>query len=199
MLISFEGMDKSGKTTQIKLLSRYLEEKGYNVIVTREPGGTKVGEMVRNILLDKNNNIANRTELLLYLASRSQNTKDIILPALKKNKIVICDRYIDSSIVYQGFGRGINIETIKFLNEFATYEVIPDITFVMIIDKESYEKRKGIQDRIESSGSEFLKRVLNGYETLKSFGEDRFTFIDANRSVKDIFDRIKKIIKRRII
>lgn len=194
MLISFEGMDKSGKTTQIKLLSNYLKEKGKDVVVTREPGGTKVGEMIREILLSKDNKISDRTELLLYLASRSQNTKNVIIPALKENKIVICDRYIDSSVVYQGFGRGINIELIKLMNKFATYEIEPDITFVMIIDKESYEKRKGMQDRIESSGSEFLKRVLDGYESLKSFKEKRFVFIDANRGIEDIFDRIKKVV-----
>ncbi len=194
MLITFEGMDKSGKTTQIKLLSDYLKEKGHDVVVTREPGGTKVGEIIREILLNKNNEISDRTELLLYLASRSQNTKNVIIPALKKNKIVICDRYIDSSIVYQGFGRGINIETIKLMNNFATYEIKPDITFVMIIDKESYEKRKGAQDRIESSGNEFLNRVLNGYEFLKSLEEKRFVFIDANRRIEDIFNRIKKVV-----
>ena len=194
MLISFEGMDKSGKTTQIKLLSDYLKSKNQEVVITREPGGTEVGEMIRKILLDIKNNIFDRAELLLYLASRSQNTKEVIIPALKEGKIVICDRYIDSSVVYQGFGRGIDIDQIKKLNYFATYGVIPDITFVMQIDPKTYEKRKGVQDRIESAGNEFLKRVFEGYTKLKSLNEDRFFFIDSNGRIEDIFDRIKKIV-----
>jgi dTMP kinase len=198
MLISFEGMDKSGKTTQIKLLSEYLKKRGLKVVITREPGGTNVGEMIRKILLDKGNNMFDRTELLLYLASRSQNSKEIIIPALEENKVVICDRYIDSSIVYQGFGRGIDIEEIKKLNTFATYGIIPDITFVMLIDQETYEKRKGMQDRIESSGDEFLKKVLNGYQKLKSLNEKRFFFVDSNGRIEDIFDRIKNIIIKHI-
>ena len=196
MLISFEGMDKSGKTTQIKLLSDYLKSKNHEVVITREPGGTEVGEMIRKILLDIKNNIFDRAELLLYLASRSQNTKEVIIPALKEGKIVICDRYIDSSVVYQGFGRGIDVEEIKKLNYFATYGVIPDITFVMQIDPKTYEKRKGVQDRIESSGNEFLKRVFEGYAKLKSLNEERFFFIDSNGRIEDIFDRIKKIISK---
>ncbi len=196
MLISFEGMDKSGKTTQIKLLSDYLKSKNREVVITREPGGTEVGEMIRKILLDIKNNIFDRAELLLYLASRSQNTKEVIIPALKEGKIVICDRYIDSSVVYQGFGRGIDVEEIKKLNYFATYGVIPDITFVMQINPKTYEKRKGVQDRIESSGNEFLKRVFEGYTKLKSLNEERFFFIDSNGRIEDIFDRIKKIISK---
>ncbi len=196
MLISFEGMDKSGKTTQIKLLSDYLKSKNREVVITREPGGTEVGEMIRKILLDIKNNIFDRAELLLYLASRSQNTKEVIIPALKEDKIVICDRYIDSSVVYQGFGRGIDVEEIKKLNYFATYGVIPDITFVMQINPKTYEKRKGVQDRIESSGNEFLKRVFEGYTKLKSLNEERFFFIDSNGRIEDIFDRIKKIISK---
>ncbi len=195
MLISFEGIDKSGKTTQMKLLYEYLTKNGYDVVITREPGGTKVGEKIREILLNKENNIYERTELLLYLASRSQNTKEVILPALKAKKIVICDRYIDSSIVYQGFGRGISIEEIEKLNRFATYNTVPDITFVFQISMDVYEQRKGDQDRIESSGVEFLQRVFKGYEYLKRFKDERFVFIDANERIENIFNRIKSAIQ----
>lgn len=197
LLITFEGPDGSGKTTQIELLKAYLSKKGFEIIFTREPGGTKISEKIRTIILDnENREMADMCEALLYAASRAQLVNEVIKPALKEGKVVICDRFVQSSIVYQGIGRNLGAERIKNINEAAIDGLKPDITFLLTIPFEEGLKRKAKQrslDRLENSGDEFHKRVYEGYMSLIN-SADYITAIDANRSLEDIHNDIVKII-----
>ncbi|PJA96953.1 MAG: dTMP kinase [Ignavibacteriales bacterium CG_4_9_14_3_um_filter_34_10] len=191
MFITFEGMDFCGKSTQVKLLSDYLKQIGKNVITIREPGGTSISEKIRNILLDKNNKeMFVESELLLFSASRAQLVREIIIPKLMEGYFVLSDRFHDSSIAYQGYGRGINLEHVTKIQEFAIGEAIPDITFFIDIPIEEMEKRK-LQfsfeslDRIELSQKRFYEKVRQGYLNL-SKKNNRFVKIDGRKSIQDI-------------
>jgi len=200
MFITFEGLDFSGKTTQIQLLRTYLENEGKNTLVIREPGGTEISEKIRNILLDKKNNaMFPETELLLFYASRAQLFHELILPELKKGTFVLSDRFYDSSTAYQGYGRGLDIDFIKMLNKFALNNHKPDLTFYIDLTLEEIEKRKSRGnspelDRIESSNSDFYKKVREGYLALVQECE-RVRLIEGNRSVEEIFNEIIETIK----
>ncbi len=197
LLITFEGPDGSGKTTQIELLKAYLSRKGFEIVFTREPGGTKISEKIRNIILDnENSEMSDMCEALLYAAARAQLVNEVIKPALKEGKVVICDRFVQSSIVYQGIGRNLGAERIKDINEAAIDGLKPDITFLLTIPFEEGLKRKAKQkslDRLENSGDEFHKRVYEGYMSLIN-SADYITAIDANRSLEDIHNDIVKLI-----
>lgn len=197
LLITFEGPDGSGKTTQIELLKAYLSKKGFEIIFTREPGGTKISEKIRNIILDnENREMSDMCEALLYAAARAQLVNEVIRPALEEGKIVICDRFVQSSIVYQGIGRNLGAERIKNINEAAIEGLKPDVTFLLTIPFEEGLKRKSKQkslDRLENSGDEFHERVYEGYMSLIN-SADYITAIDANRSLEDIHNDIVKII-----
>lgn len=199
-LIALEGPDGSGKTTQIELLEKHLNEAGYEVVRTREPGGTKISEKIRDIILDNDNaDMSYMSEALLYAASRAQLVNEVIKPALKEGKMVICDRFVYSSMVYQGIGRGLGMERIKRINEAALDGLEADLTFMITIPYEEGLKRKKKQrslDRLENSGNEFHKKVFEGYlDICKKY--DKIEVIDGNRNVdaihKDIIDAIKKI------
>lgn len=198
--ISFEGIDGCGKTTQIKFLEEYLLKQGYNILVLREPGGTKVGEKVRDILLDKNNFISPVTEMLLYASSRAQLVEEKILPALEKGQIVILDRFVDSSYVYQGYARGLGIEKVKLVNEIATMGILPDVTIYIDITPEEAMKRRGKReaDRLEKESWEFHKKVREGYIKLVKEFPKRFVFIDGMQKLmkvhQDIIDVVKKYL-----
>ncbi|WP_330665071.1 dTMP kinase [Tepidibacter sp.] len=198
LFISIEGPDGSGKSTQIKLLRDYLQNKGYDIALTREPGGTQISEKIRNIILDKENkSMHSRTEALLYAASRAQHVEEIIKPALKENKIVICDRFVDSSLIYQGIGRGLGIENIYDLNLFAMQDVIPDLTLLFDIDMCRAKKRKenrGNLDRLESEKGTFHEDVFNGYKKLKDLYPKRIKTVRANGSIKQVQEEIINII-----
>ena len=161
--ITVEGTDGSGKTTQIRLMEAYLNEKGHDVVLTREPGGTRISEKIREIILDlKNDEMGSTTEMLLYASARAQLVSQVIKPAIDSNKTVICDRFVDSSLVYQGFGRGIDIKIIEDINNSAINGVWPDITFFFELDPETALKRRmaeTIPDRIEKEKIDFHKRV----------------------------------------
>jgi dTMP kinase len=192
MLITFEGIDGSGKSTQIELLQQYLRNEGYEVRVFREPGGTDVSEMIRGMLLNPEIEIDPITELLLFSSARSQLVAEKLLPLLKKNVVVILDRFFDSTTAYQGFGRrSIPIEQIKQINEVATHKLIPDITFYLRLSlEEATERTKRFEkDRMELSGDSFFKRVFEGFEQL-SKTEDRFKIIDAEREIQVIHNEI---------
>lgn len=200
-LIALEGPDGSGKTTQIQLLEKYLKELGYEVVRTREPGGTEISEKIRNIILDNANcNMSYMCEALLYAASRAQLVNDIIKPALSLGKIVICDRFVYSSMVYQGIGRDLGVERIKSINEAALAGLEADLIFMITIPYEEGLKRKKMQktlDRIENSGDEFHKKVFDGYiDICRKY--DKIEVIDGNRNIdevhRDIINIIKKII-----
>lgn len=198
--ISFEGIDGCGKTTQIKFLEEYLLKQGYNILVLREPGGTKVGEEVRDILLDKNNIISPVTEMLLYASSRAQLVEEKILPSLEKGQIVILDRFVDSSYVYQGYARGLGIEKVKLVNEIATMGILPDVTiYIDITPEEAMKRRKKREpDRLEKENWEFHKKVREGYIKLVKEFPKRFVFVDGMREPtkvhQDVIYEVKKYL-----
>jgi dTMP kinase len=164
LFITFEGIDGCGKTTQINLLNKYLTEKKYNTILTLEPGGSDIGKNLRQILLHYDGYVDDTCELLLYLADRAQHTKTIILENINKGNIVLCDRYIDSTVAYQGYARGGDIEKINLLNEIATKNLKPDITFLFDIDIETAQTRVGKEkDRLEKESLDFHQKVRSGY------------------------------------
>ncbi|MFZ1979643.1 MAG: dTMP kinase [Bacteroidota bacterium] len=202
MFITFEGLDNSGKSTQVQLLAERLTREGHRVLVLREPGGTDIGERIRMMLLDKNNiSMTEASELFLFSASRSQLVKEIIKPALEGGMVVLCDRYYDSTTAYQGCGRGIPLEVISAINRYATDNLVPDITFFLDIPIKEIEKRilraKKNKDRMESSGIDFYERVRNGYLDLAK-KEARYRLLDGLQTVDDIHDAIWEILSPRI-
>ena len=196
--ISLEGIEGTGKSTQAKLLSDYLKEKGFDVVLTEEPGGTQIGLRIRELLLSvEHKGMTAVTELLLYNASRSQHIREIILPAIGRGAIVITDRFTDSTIAYQGFGRGIDLRLINSIDLIATERLRPDITILLDLDAEVGLKRnKGINktDRLELEDLEFHQRVRNGYHNLAEKEPERIKLIDASAGIQEIHSRISSII-----
>lgn len=199
LFITFEGADGCGKTTQLNLLKDYLTKKHFDVVLTREPGGKGLGEKIREILLNYDGEVSNRCESFLFLADRAQNVDVIVNPAIKQGKIVLCDRHTDSSVAYQGYGRGLDIEQIKALNNLATGGKQPDLTLVFDVDIETSMKRVGNQkDRMESSGIEFFNRVRNGYLELAKQEPDRIKVIDSTKSIEDVHKQVLDVINKYI-
>jgi dTMP kinase len=198
--ITFEGSECCGKSTQSKLLYEYLLKGGRKVIFLREPGGTKVSEEIRQILLDnKNKTITSETELLLYMASRAQTVSEIIKPALKTGKIVICDRFLDSTIVYQGYGLGMDIKFIKKLGDYVTAGIKPDLT--ILLDLPLAKALNGIcreKDRIENRSFQYHRKVKNGYLKLAGQEPKRIKIVklaeDKFVTQKKIRALVKKIL-----
>ncbi len=193
--ITFEGADGCGKTTQIKLVKNMLDEKNIANILTLEPGDTDLGKSLREILLHYDKPVASSAEMFLYLADRAQHVKSVIDVALKEKKIVLCDRYTDSTVAYQGYARGEDIEQINCLNKIATDNLEPDLTIVFDVDSKIAQQRVGEEkDRLESEGLEFHKKVRNGYLELAKKYPQRIKVIDANQSIEEVFTNTKKII-----
>jgi dTMP kinase len=194
MFITFEGIDGAGKTTQINLLKDYLENQGKSVLTIREPGGLAFSEKIRDILLDNNTNINKITELFLFESARSELTEKVILPALNHNKIVICDRFFDSTTAYQGFGRGLNIEEVLLINRFATQKLTPNITFYLKIPIKTSLNRNinKIKDRMESNSNEFIEKVKNGFDTLAEMYPERIKIIKADEEIINVHHQILK-------
>lgn len=194
--ISFEGGDGSGKSTQIQILREFLEEKGYDVILTREPGGTPISEKIRSIILDKaNSEMDDMTEALLYAAARAQLVSQIIRPALEEGKVVICDRFVDSSMAYQAYARGLG-DSVKTINAFAVGDCMPDLTILLKVNPQVGSSRIGNRerDRIELASSDFHKKVYEGYLQLEKLYPERIVGIDA----ADTIENISGIISERI-
>ncbi|MBS5966275.1 MAG: dTMP kinase [Finegoldia magna] len=200
MFITFEGPDGSGKSTIIQKVYDYLIENNYDVIKTREPGGNPIAEKIRNLILDtENTKMGYRTEALLYAASRAQHVEETILPALNENKIVLCDRFLISSLAYQGVGRDLGIENVRKINEFAINGVFPDFVLFFDVDPITTLKRKSsldTADRLEKEGNNFHERVYNGYKEILN-SEKNIEIIDATQSVEDVFSQCIKVLKRR--
>jgi len=193
LLITFEGIDGCGKTTQINNLTKYLESRSLQVTVFREPGGTNLSEKIRDLLLHETDEMDVRTELLLFSAARSQLVVEKVIPLLNKGELVILDRYYDSTVAYQGFGRNsIQIDHIHFLNKLATHDTVPDITFYLSISPEIASKRthNNQKDRMEKAGIAFFERVKSGYDLLAKKSE-RFITIDSSREPETVFQDIK--------
>lgn len=203
LFITLEGPDGSGKSTQIEYLKEYFDDKGIETVFTREPGGTDIGEKLRDIILDKaNSEMCDMAEALLYAASRAQHVNQLIRPALEAGKVVICDRFIDSSIAYQGYGRELG-DSVRIINELAVDECMPDLTFLMEISPEIGKSRikSESQDRLELEKIEFHNRVYAGYKEIAKFYPQRFVEINAERdklSIKeDILGPIEEILTSR--
>jgi len=201
IFITMEGPDGSGKSTQIELLKQYLEHKGYDIVIAREPGGTAISEVIREIILDPaNKEMSHMTELLLYAASRAQLVNQVIEPALLEGKAVICDRFVESSAVYQGIGRGLGVDTVYEVNNYALGDVKPKLTIFMDLDAEDGIKRKREQaklDRMELEDMTFHKRVVEGYRKLATLYPERIVPIDATLSIEEIHSRIVEEVERR--
>ena len=192
MFITLEGPEGSGKTTAVEYAVKALEEKGYQIVRTREPGGTPIAEQIRNVILDKaNTNMDPRTEALLYAASRRQHLVEKVWPALKEGKIVICDRYLDSSLAYQGGARGLGIENILNVNLFATENTFPDLTLLFDISPEEGLKRISANanrevNRLDLEKLEFHHKVRNTFLELAKRYPERFVIIDASKSREEV-------------
>jgi len=200
VFISFEGLDFSGKSTQIGLLTEHLQSKGIRFELIREPGGTQISERIREILLDlKHKEMTNICELFLYSAARHQLVKQKIKKSLEKGTSVIADRYVDSTTAYQGYGRQLPLSFINQLNRIATEDLIPDLTFFLDLTYDDMIKRKDLRlsdtDRLETQGREFFERIRSGYLQIAESNKERFKVIDANRAVQHISEEIREFVE----
>ena len=198
--ITFEGCDGCGKSTQLKLLSDYLTKNGVPHIFTREPGGGKISEAIREILLNgKNSEMTNECEALLYAASRVQHLSDRVEPALNEGKLVVCDRYVDSSLAYQAYARGLGVDFITKINAYAIENYSPDVTiFIDLSPEDAFQRKHGADenDRLEQAGMAFHKRVYEGYlEIAKK--ESRVAVIDGKQTPDGVFNDVLKVLKER--
>lgn len=191
--ITFEGSEGSGKSTQAALVLEYLKSKKLPALLLREPGGVKISENIRKLLLDVNNTgMGDECETLLYMAARAQMVKEVLEPQLKSSKIILCDRFLDSTIAYQGYGNGIDIKMIEQLGMFATKGLVPDLTILFDISPEKGLSRAGTKkDRIESRSLEYHKRVRNGYLDLSKQYPQRIKLIKVDADKEEIFKRVK--------
>lgn len=196
LFITFEGTDGCGKTTQIEMLKDYFEKQGRTVLLTREPGAIGLGTKLREILLNYDGEVSPVCESFLFLADRAQHVDTIIKPAVARGEIVLCDRHTDSTVAYQGYGRELDIEQIKMLNNIATSGLKPDLTFIFDIDIDTAQKRVGKnKDRMESAGIEFFKRVRNGYLEIAKQEPERVKVLDGSKSIETIHNELLEILQ----
>lgn len=202
-LISFEGGEACGKSTQIKKFQEYLKEEQIDFVCTREPGGTELGEQIRNLLLHSKHEMTPETEFLLFSASRAKIVQDVVKPALERGSLVVMDRYFDSSYTYQGFAGSLNLQDLKNITDFAIKGAVPDLTFLLDISFEDGMKRKNNDenlknlDRIEAKGKAYHDKVRQGYLNLARENPERICIIDASKSIDEVFEKIKTEFKKR--
>jgi len=204
VFITLEGPDGSGKTTQAHLLAEWLQGQGYDVVLTREPGGTDIGDQIRAVLHDPCNNAMDaRTEILLYSASRAQHVAQQIQPALAGGQVIVSDRYADSTLAYQGYGRGLDLDTLRKITEFATGGLTPDLTLYLdITPKEGLERRQlggGEWNRLDAEALEFHQRVRSGYLELIEQEPERWVAVDADRAVEKVQAEIRVMVRERLM
>lgn len=201
MFISLEGMEGSGKSTVLKRLHAWLEGEGYEVLLTREPGGSELGKTLRALLLDvENTDITSEAELFMYLADRAQHVSQVIKPALEEGKVVLCDRYADSTVVYQGYGRGLDPNLLHSFNEVATKGLWPDVSLLLDVEPEIGLRRalsrnieQGLsraEGRFEAEAMEFHSRVREGYLTWAALNNKRFAVVDASLTPDEVFEQV---------
>lgn len=204
MFITFEGPDGSGKSTIIKRVFEKLSKEGYQIVLTREPGGTPIAEKIRDIILDNaNQELDARTEALLYAASRRQHLVEKIWPALKEGKIVLCDRFLDSSLAYQGGGRSLGIQNVLNINLFATENTYPDLTLFFDISPELGLKRvsqdkKRVADRLDNENENFHDKVYEAFKKIVDDNQNRIVTIDASKSIEEVTENAYQIIKEKL-
>ena len=199
--ITFEGCDGCGKSTQLKMLSEYLTENSVAHVFTREPGGGKISEAIREILLNgKNTEMTDECEALLYAAARMQHLADRVEPALAKGKLVVCDRYVDSSLAYQAYARGLGVDFIGRINAKALEKYPPDVTvFIDLTPEDAFKRKHGADenDRLEQAGMAFHKRVYDGYKALEKAYPERIVAVDGKQTPQEIFAQVLRILKER--
>ncbi len=201
--MTFEGIEGSGKTTQVELLCKYLQEKGYQVVRTREPGGTALGEALRKVLLQKDLHVLPLSELLIFMAVRSQHMEEVIMPALVRGAVVVCDRFVDATYAYQGYGRGVDLGIIATLNRLVTKGVTPNLTILLDCDVDVGLKRKLTHnpqlDRFEQEEAAFHEQIKRGYLKLVEEDEKRFYVINGKRDIEAthiaIRDRVERLLE----
>ena len=198
-IVTFEGCDGCGKSTQLKLLNEYLTAQNIPHIFTREPGGGKISEAIREILLNgKNAEMTDECEALLYAAARAQHLRDRVEPALAEGKLVICDRYVDSSLAYQAYARGLGKEFVEKINAFALEKFSPDVTvFIDLTPEAAFQRKHGADenDRLEQAGMAFHERVYAGYKALAQEHSARIVCVDGNKTPEEIFADVLQILK----
>jgi len=191
MFVTFEGIDGSGKSTQAELLARWLREQGRTVLATREPGGTPVGEALRNLVLH-GDEISAWAEAALFAAARAEHVESAIRPALERGEDVVCDRYLDSSVAYQGIARGLGVDRVLALNIDAIRGILPDVTFLLLVDPDEAAQRSGsASDRIEREGEEFLRAVDKAYRELGSIFGGRIVTLDGSQAPEKIAEEVR--------
>ncbi len=202
IFITCEGIDRSGKSTQIELIRNFFKDRDYEVILTREPGGTDISEKIREILLDNGNaKMGEITEMMLYASARAQLVHEVIKPCILAGKVVICDRFVDSSYAYQGFGRGIDTDIIMQVNAVALSGIEPDITFFFDIEPAVTLKRirSDEADRMEKENIDFHNRVYSGYKALAAMYPERIKTIKSNRQISEVYDDVCVYLNKLII
>ena len=198
--VTIEGVEGSGKSTLLYGLKEFVESLGLSVVVTREPGGTAFAENVRELILHHDDNIDPWTEVFLLLAARRENVTKVILPALREGKVVISDRYTDSTLAYQGYGRGLPLKKLSMLNKMATSKVFPRLTFIIDVPVErGFRRKSGSLDRIEKEEFEFHERVRKGYLQLAKKAKKRIKVLDGTKSPEELLEEAKEILKKALI
>ena len=198
MFITFEGPEGSGKSTQLPQLAQFLEEKGLSVVRTREPGGTKIGDQIREVLVRMDNTeLHPRTEILLFLAARAQLVEELIIPSLQQGKIILCDRYGDSTLAYQGYGHGLDLDALRAMLQFATGGLKPDRTILLDVDVMTGLKRKKIKEewnRLDAYELSFHERVRTGYHILAGQEPERWKIVDATQEPEQVQKEIRALV-----
>lgn len=206
MFITFEGIEGSGKSTQLQRTAAFLREQGRTVVTTKEPGGTQIADRIRAILLDSKNVMDPIAEVLLFAASRRQNTVEVIRPAIARGEVVLCDRYTDSTLAYQGFGRLINLDQLRTLNGWATGDLDPDLTLIFDLTEQVglsravHRNTRATEDegRFEAEDLRFHRRVREGYLALAKENPKRYAVIDGNGSIEEVFERTLSAVRTRL-
>jgi len=196
IFITIEGIDGAGKSTQARMLAEWLRERGGDVVLTREPGGTKLGEHLREVLLDGGAQVGVAAELLLYVADRAQHLQEVIRPALNQGRTVVCERYTDSTLAYQGYGRGLDLDFVRRANQFATGDLEPDLTVLLDLPPEVAGQRlAGTPDRLEREEPAFHARVAQGYRELARTHSARIRVVDATAAADAVFREVARAVE----